>query len=90
MLESINKDEIILALETESKMLDPKTQSYVHHAEDFRWMLKVVGDEIPDNHRNHCIQGALGRADENVPFRAADNCWALDNCCEMEVCGKGS
>jgi hypothetical protein len=64
MLEFIKKDEIVLALETESKILDPKTQSSVQHAEDFRWMLKIMGDEIPDNYINHFIKEALGRGDD--------------------------
>jgi hypothetical protein len=64
LLEFVKKDEIILALETESKILDPKTQSTLHHAEDFRWMLRILGDEIPDNYINHFIREAMGRSDD--------------------------
>jgi Ca2+-binding EF-hand superfamily protein len=64
LLEFVQKDEIILMLETESKILDPKGQGSVHHAEDFRWMLKALGEEIPDNYVNHFIREAMGRSDD--------------------------
>jgi hypothetical protein len=64
MLDFIHKDEIILSLETESKILDPKTQGSIHHAEDFRWMLKTVGDEIPELYIAHFIKEAMGRSDD--------------------------
>jgi Ca2+-binding EF-hand superfamily protein len=64
LLEFVQKDEIILMLETESKILDPKGQGSVHHAEDFRWMLKALGEEIPDNYINHFIREAMGRSDD--------------------------
>jgi hypothetical protein len=64
MLDFIHKDEIILSLETESKILDPKTEGAVHHCEDFRWMLKMVGDEIPDLYIAHFLREAMGRSDD--------------------------
>jgi hypothetical protein len=64
MLDFIKKDEIILGLETESKILDPKTQGSIQHAEDFRWMLRILGDEIPENYIAHFIKEAMGRSDD--------------------------
>lgn len=44
----IKPDDFILMLQTEAEVLNPKTQSSQHHIEDFRWMLKQVGEEISD------------------------------------------
>jgi len=62
--EFIGKDEFILMLQSEAKILDPKKQSTQHHAEDFRWMLKQLGEPIPEDDINDFIREALGRADD--------------------------
>jgi hypothetical protein len=80
LFDFVKKDEIILALETESKILDPKTQTSIHHAEDFRWMLRILGDEIPDNYTNHFIKEALGRSDDLFDLNVY-----IENICRTEL-----
>ncbi|OHT09576.1 hypothetical protein TRFO_21548 [Tritrichomonas foetus] len=64
LTEFIGKDDFILMLQSESKVLDPKHEGTVHHAEDFRMMLKELGDDIGDDLVNDFIREALGRNDD--------------------------
>ena len=62
--EFIGKDDFILMLQTESQILDPLHNGYVHHEEDFRMMMKELGEEIPDDLINDFIREALGKGDD--------------------------
>ena len=62
--EFISKDDFILMLQSEAKILNRENGSPVHHAEDFRWMLQQVGEEIPDDLINDFIREATGKSDD--------------------------
>lgn len=64
LTEFIGKDEFILMLQCESKVLDQKNGGTVHHAEDFRQMLKELGEEIEEDLVNDFIREALGKGDD--------------------------
>ena len=64
LTEFIGKDEFIIMLQVESKVLDPKHEGTVHHAEDFRMMLRQLGDDIGEDLCNDFIREALGRGDD--------------------------
>lgn len=64
LAEFIGKDEFILMLQSESKILDQNHGGYVHHAEDFRMMLKELGEDIGDDLVNDFIREALGKGDD--------------------------
>lgn len=64
LTEFIGKDDFILMLQSESKILDPIHGGYVHHAEDFRMMMKELGEDIGDDLINDFIREALGKGDD--------------------------
>jgi hypothetical protein len=80
LLEFVRKEEVMLMLETESHILDPKTHTAFHHAEDFRWMLKAMGEVIPDNYIQHFIKEALGRSDDLFELNVD-----IENICRTEI-----
>lgn len=62
--EFIQKDEFVLMLQSEAKILDPKTKGFVHHADDFRWMLSQLGEDLSEDDMNDFIREALGRSED--------------------------
>lgn len=60
LLEFVADQNLISALETEAKILDPKARDVVHHSEDFRFMLQQVGPELPEHFIAHFLKEALG------------------------------
>ena len=75
LLEFVKDPELLLSLETEAKVLDQKTHDVVHHAEDFRYMLRQLGEEIPEHYIMHFLKQAQGLHRSDDEFNV---------CCFME------